>query len=109
MRAYLQELKGCLPGEAYRRVVAALQQYKRDGDREALVGEVVEVLKLPGRCHLLPGLARFLPRASQGTFLERVRWVGADLGWGTRFFLPFFVRGSGGRSPALGGGVRRRA
>ena len=73
IKAYLLQLKEQLPGEKYQAVVAALKRYRSDSDREALVGAVVAALAAPQAAHLLPGLARFLPKGDRAPYSERIR------------------------------------
>ncbi|GAB4815023.1 hypothetical protein N2152v2_002069 [Parachlorella kessleri] len=72
IKLYLRQLKEQLPLEGYQAVLAALKRYRKDGDRESLMAAVVETLQPPERAHLLPGLARFLPKDVQAAFAERV-------------------------------------
>lgn len=52
---------------------ATPQRYRKDSDREALTSAVVAALRAPERAHLLPGLARFLPRDAKLAYAERIR------------------------------------
>lgn len=40
-----------------------------------LLEAVLAVLSPPGRRHLLPGFAVFLPAADRPAYLQRIRWV----------------------------------
>ena len=61
-KAYNDQLKAELPAEAYEAVRKALKAFKESKDSNALVDKIVDILKQPGRHHLLSGFSIFLPR-----------------------------------------------
>ena len=61
-KAYMDQLKQELPGGAYEGIRAALKQYKASKDSNALIDSVVDLLRQPGRQHLLSGFTVFLPK-----------------------------------------------
>ncbi len=60
----MDQLKAELPPEAFEEVRKALKAYKNSGDSNALVDGVVDVLKQPGRHHLLNSFNILLPKSS---------------------------------------------
>ena len=61
-KAYNDQLKAELPAEAYEAIRKALKAFKESKDSNALVDKVVDILKQPGRHHLLSSFSIFLPR-----------------------------------------------
>ena len=59
----MDQLKAELPPEAYEVVRKALQVFRKSGESNALVDGVVDVLKQPGRLHLLSSFSIFLPKS----------------------------------------------
>ena len=59
----MDQLKAELPPEAYEVVRKALQAFRKSGESNALVDGVVDVLKQPGRLHLLSSFSIFLPKS----------------------------------------------
>lgn len=60
-KAYHEQLRRELPGEAWEAIKRALNAFKGTRDSNALVNTVVDVLRQPGRLHLLSGFSVFLP------------------------------------------------
>ena len=61
-KAYYEQLRQELPGKAWEVIKRALNAFKGTRDSNALVDTVVDVLRQPGRLHLLSGFNVFLPK-----------------------------------------------
>ena len=72
-KAYMDQLKRELPGQAYEGIRAALKQYKARKDSNALIDTVVDLLRQPGRHHLLSGFTIFLPKEGCAHFRKCIR------------------------------------
>ena len=65
----MRELKEDLPPFEYKALIATLQQFRRGTlGANAVVDRVVEVLRQPGRHHLLGGFEHFLPQDTLAQF-----------------------------------------
>ena len=72
-KAYMDQLKRELPGGAYEGIRAALKRYKAGKDSNALIDSVVDLLRQPGRHHLLSGFTIFLPKEGCAHFRKCIR------------------------------------
>ena len=78
-KAYNDQLKAELPAEAYEGVRKALKAFKEGRDSNALVDRVVDILKQPGRHHLLSGFSVFLPRNGCAHLRNCIRYSHTDV------------------------------
>ena len=72
-KAYLGKLQAGLPAAAYQQLMKCLQQYRKDHDTLRVTDGVLEVLRLPGRRHLLLDFATFLRAQDRDWFCRCIK------------------------------------
>lgn len=74
-KAYYEQLKRELPKQDHEVISKALKAFKETSDSNALVDKVVDVLRQPGRHHLLNGFSVFLPKDGCTHLRKCIRYV----------------------------------
>ena len=69
----MARLQAGLPGAAYQQLMKCLQQYRKDHDTLRVTDGVLEVLRLPGRRHLLLDFATFLRAQDRDWFCRCIK------------------------------------
>ena len=73
-KAYMEQLKRELPPSDYEAIRQALKGFRGSKDSTALIDVVVDLLKRPGRHHLLSGFSIFLTKESSSHLRKCIRW-----------------------------------
>jgi len=72
-KAYMEQLKRELPPSDYEAIRQALKGFRGSKDSTALIDIIVDILKRPGRHHLLNGFSIFLTKDSSAHLRNCIR------------------------------------
>jgi hypothetical protein len=78
-KAYYEQLRRELPGEAWEVIKSALNAFRGTRDSNTLVDTVVDVLRQPGRLHLLSGFSVFLVKDGCAHLRKCIKCVGVTM------------------------------